>query len=98
MDRVIKSTARRERFPILINTSNRHSLYLTKILEVNSDLVHPAGARLTEDDTGFAVVREPLEFGPTVFAFGRDTAYSDFVAHHLNGFAAYHRLVTALSV
>jgi hypothetical protein len=56
---------------------------------MNSDLVHPAGARLAKDDAGLSIVREALELRLTVLAFGGDPANTDFVADHFDRFRAH---------
>jgi hypothetical protein len=56
---------------------------------MNSDLVHPAGARLAQDDAGLSIVREALELRLTVLAFGGDPANTDFVADHFDRFRAH---------
>lgn len=56
---------------------------------MNSDLMHPAGARFAENDAGLAVVGQPLELCPAVFAFWRDATHTDLVANHLNWFVTH---------
>ena len=41
---------------------------LTKVLQVNSDLVHPASMGPAEDDAGRAVEAEPLKLGPAILS------------------------------
>ena len=43
-------------------------MILTKELQMNSDLVHPASVGPAEDDAGRAVEAEPLKLGPAILS------------------------------
>ena len=58
---------------------------LTKILKVDSDLMHSAGERSAENHTGRPVEAHPLELRPALLAVAGDLAHSDLVADHLHG-------------
>lgn len=55
---------------------------------MNSNLMHPAGVWLAENDAGLSVVRESLKLCPAVFAFWRDATDTNLVANHFNWFIA----------
>lgn len=51
---------------------------------MNSDLMHAASVRLTQHNTGLAIVAQLFKRCRALFAFGRHFADADLVAHHLN--------------
>lgn len=59
---------------------------LTQILQMHSDLVHPAGLRSAQHDASVClfIVAQSLEYGRAVLAFRRHFADTDLVAHHLD--------------
>ena len=61
---------------------------LTKILEVDSDLMHPPGERSAENHTGRPIEAHPLELRPALLAVTGDLADPDLVADHLHRLAA----------
>ena len=60
-------------------------MLLTKILEVDSDLMHPPSERPAENHTGAPIEAHPLELRPALLAVAGDLAHSDLVADHLHG-------------
>ena len=61
---------------------------LTKILEVDSDLMHPPGERSAENHTGRPIEAHPLELRPALLAVTGDLADPDLVADHLHWLGA----------
>ena len=61
---------------------------LTKVLQVNSDLVHPSSEGPAQDHAGRPVEAHPLELCPALFAVAGDLAHADLVADHLHRLAA----------
>jgi hypothetical protein len=71
---------------------NVGDIVFTKILQVDSDLVHAASVRLAEDNAGGSVEFEFLEGGAAVLALGRHFAHANLVADHLDGLRAANLL------
>ena len=57
---------------------------LTKVLQVNSDLVHAASEGPAQDHAGRPVEAHPLELRPALLAMAGDLAHSDLVADNLH--------------
>ena len=57
---------------------------LTKILKVDSDLMHPPRERSAEHHAGGPVEAHPLELRPALLAVAGDLADPDLVADHLH--------------
>lgn len=64
---------------------------------MDSDLMHPAGAGLAENDARFAIVRETFKLCLAVLAFGRHSTNADFIADHFDRFGA-HDIATKKSI
>ena len=65
-------------------------MLLTKILEVDSDLMHPPSERPAENHTGGPIEAHPLELRPALLAVTGDLADPDLVAHNLYLLLALH--------
>ena len=61
---------------------------LTKVLQVNSDLVHAAREGPAQDHAGRPVEAHPLELRPALLAVAGHLAHPDLVADHLHRLAA----------
>ena len=73
---------------LVSQSHSRTGLLLTKILKVDSDLMHPAGERSAENHTGRSVEAHPLELRPALLAVTGDLADPDLVADHLHWLGA----------
>ena len=61
---------------------------LTKVLQVNSDLVHAASEGPAQDHAGRPVEAHPLELRPALLAVAGHLAHPDLVADDLHGLGA----------